>query len=182
MTQRTRTLLALASGLTAGCASQRPEYGVEVQAYPAGVIPGLHVQLPQDELSAITLRAAHNFSDREDYGEFDDEEGGGFGGGVGYRRYLEPGREGWLWGGRVDVWALEIDWEDQGGTPMATSGTTDIVVLQPTVEGGYGFRLSEGLRLEATLGLGAEINVDTDGEDVGEGAILLLGLTLLAGG
>ena len=28
-------------------------------------------------------------------------------------------------------------------------------------------------------GLGAEINVDTDGEDVGEGAIFLLGVTWL---
>lgn len=34
-------------------------------------------------------------------------------------------------------------------------------------------------RFETTLGLGMEINVDTDGEEVGEGAIVLFGLTWL---
>jgi len=33
-----------------------------------------------------------------------------------------------------------------------------------------------------TLGVGAEINVDTDGEDVGEGGIMLLGATIVFGG
>ena len=51
-------------------------------------------------------------------------------------------------------------------------GETDIWVLQPTVRAGY--RLMSTLDLSASLG--AEINVSTDGEPVGEGAILLVGL------
>ena len=75
-----------------------------------------------------------------------------------------------------DVWDLEIDWEDPG----PVTGSTDVIVVQPTAEVGYGFRLGEdGWRVELTFGLGAEINVDTDGDDVGEGAIALLGVTLL---
>lgn len=170
-----RLLLSLPL-LTASCATGPAAVGVELQAYPAGLIPGLHVQTPLDELSSLTFRAAANLTDRQDFGEFDNEEGDGFGGGIGYRRYLERGREGWLFGGRVDLWDLEIDWEDPG----PVTGTTDILVLQPTAEVGYGFRLGEdGWRIELTLGLGAEINIDTDGEDVGEGAILLLGITAL---
>ena len=33
---------------------------------------------------------------------------------------------------------VEIDWVDDPGGPLESRGTTDIVVLQPTVEGGYG--------------------------------------------
>ena len=170
----------LLGALAGSCATGPSALGIETQVYPAGVIPGLHAQWGLSPNSALTARAAFNFTDRRDFGEFDDEEGGGVGGGVGYRRYLRDSREGWLWGGRIDVWALEIDWEDNGGTPEATSGTTDIVVLQPTAEVGYGMRLGDSKwRLEWTLGLGAEMNIDTDGEDVGEGAIALLGATLV---
>lgn len=69
---------------------------------------------------------------------------------------------------------MDIDWRDDAG-PRA--GSTDITVLQPTVQGGYDFSLGGGrFVLETTLAAGFEFNVRTDGEDVGEGPILLLGL------
>ncbi len=173
---------SLLAALAGGCATGSPALGIETQVYPAGVIPGLHAQWELSPNEALTARLAHNFTDRRDFGEHDDEEGGGFGAGLGYRRYLGHSREGWLWGARIDVWDLEIDWEDGGGTPAASSGSTDILVLQPSAELGYGLRLGDSKwRLEWTLGLGAEINIDSDGEDVGEGAILLLGATLVRG-
>ena len=51
----------------------------------------------------------------------------------------------------------------------------------PTVEAGYTFRLAQGWRLNLFAAGGAEINVSTDGEDVGEGAIGLLGFSCLYG-
>ncbi len=172
--------LALVAAALSACVSNRPALGVEVEAYPAGIIPGLHGQWEIDDRSALTARVAGNFTDRQDFGEHDDESGGGFGGGVGYRSYLGPSREGWLWGARVDLWSLDIDWVDDPGTASRRSGSTDITVLQPSFELGYGMRLGKSdWRVEWILGLGAEINVDTDGEDVGEGAILLFGATLV---
>ena len=57
-----------------------------------------------------------------------------------------------------------------------------MLVLQPTIEGGYGFRTpGSPWRVDATLSVGAEINVETSGEDVGEGAIVLLGVTATYG-
>jgi hypothetical protein len=170
-------LLALVTG-TAACVGGRPlRVGPELQAYPAGVIPGLHVQQALDETDALLYRVAANVTDRRDYGEHDDEEGDGFGGGVGWRRYETAARTGWLWGGRVDLWRFEINWRDDG--PPLRRGSSKTWTLQPSLEGGHAWSLGDGWSMEVTLGIGAEINVDTEGEGVGEGAIGLLGFTLL---
>lgn len=166
--------------LLASCASYRNEpvaFGAEMQAYPAGVIPGLQVRRRLNDADAVFVRVAANLTERNDWGEHDDESGSGFGGGVGWRRALGGSldEDGWIIGARVDLWSLEVDWKDPG----PRSGSTDVLVLQPTLEGGHGWTRAGGDRIEATLGLGAEINVDTDGEDVGEGAIVLLGITWL---
>ncbi|MEM6568246.1 MAG: hypothetical protein AAF957_07530 [Planctomycetota bacterium] len=174
--------LALSSCASQGLTSIEPAppayrpYGVEVQVYPAGIIPGLHARYRLSDADTLTFRLAANLTDRQDFGEREDESGDGWGSGVGWRRALSGDLDetGWYFGARVDVWDLSIDWRDRG-----RSGTTDIIVLQPTAEGGYGWTTERAGRFELGLGLGAEINVDTQGEDVGEGAILLLGLTWL---
>ncbi|MEM9379262.1 MAG: hypothetical protein AAGB93_04865 [Planctomycetota bacterium] len=174
--------LFLASCATQGLTTVEPAprpyrpYGVEIQAYPAGIIPGLHARYRLTEADTLTFRLAANLTDRQDFGEREDESGEGWGGGIGWRRAWSGDLDdsGWWFGARVDLWDLSIDWRDRGRT-----GTTDILVLQPTAEAGYGWTTDKAGRFELGLGLGAEINVDTQGEDVGEGAILLLGVTWL---
>ena len=112
---------------------------------------------------------------------YQDEDGDGFGGGVGYRHFFGEDLGGWFMGARVDLWSLEIDWRDKLGTPKKRRGSTDVLVLQPTFELGYGFLLEERVRLNVFGAAGAEINVSTHGEHVGEGAIGLLGLSLVFG-
>lgn len=153
----------------------------EVRVYPAGVITSVRGARALRKSDVLHFSAGYNFTDRRDFGEHDDEEGGGPGIGAGWRRYYGPDRGGWMWGARLDLWDLEIDWEDDLPSGGKREGETDVTVLQPTVEGGYTWRLGGGWRLDLTLAVGAEINVDTDGEDVGEGAIGLLGVTLARG-
>jgi len=154
-------------------ASAEGTLGAELQLYPAGVIVGVRYERPLGEQSVAYARLAANLTDRQDFGEHDDESGGGFGVGVGVRSWLDERGAGWYYGGRVDLWALAIDWDDDN---PARSGQSDIIVLQPAVEGGHSWRAGAG-RFDLGLALGAEVNVDTSGEDVGEGLILLLGLT-----
>ncbi len=145
--------------------------GVTLQAYPAGVILAVRASLPIRARSTLTAYAAYNLTDRRDFGEHDNEEGRGPGFGFAFRRYLGARYQGVHVGARADLWFLKIDWEDD--TPRR-SGTTDIVVLQPTAQVGYTRTVANGrLVLEATVALGVEINLDTQGEAVGEGAILL---------
>ena len=150
--------------------------GAEVRGYPAGVIPALYGEVPLTDHGLLTFDLAANLTDRQDFGEHDEEDGSGFGGGVGYRYYFGQRLDRWFLGARVDLWSLSIDWQDPG-----TSGNTDVLVLQPTVEGGYGFRLGDRWRLNVFAAGGAEINVDTEGEDVGDGAIGILGVSCVYG-
>jgi hypothetical protein len=56
-------------------------------------------------------------------------------------------------------------------------GATDVVVFQPTAQGGYTLLLGDsGFQVEGTVALGAEVNIRTKGEAVGQGAILLAGV------
>jgi len=165
----------------------QPELGVEVQGYPAGIISGLRFEWPNEGPSMWSARVAYNASDRQDWAEHDDETGGGIGLGVGWRYWKDaelhnPGEQGahyrgWHFGGRVDFWALEIDWQDF--SPSLQSGRSDVLVAQPTLEAGYSWQTLKGHRIDLTFGVGAEINIDTDGEDVGEGAIALIGLSFM---
>lgn len=140
--------------------------GLSLQVYPAGVIAGVQVIQPDFLLDESGLRLAMNLTDRRDWGEHDNEDGGGGGVGVFTREAIS---EEFLVGARLDLWSLGISWEEDD-----RRGTSDILVLQPTAEVIY--RPSRLPKFSFTAGLGAEINIDTDGEDVGEGFIGLLGV------
>ena len=172
-----RSIVLFALILLPSCHVNMPwQPAAEVQVYPAGVIAGVQARKPLGQGATFFARGAYNATDRQDFGEHDEEEGGGPGVGIGYRRdYLPAAARTWFFGARLDLWQLEIDWRENDGT----NGTTDILVLQPAGEVGYRMRRSGGGVLEFAASLGAEVNVDTDGEDVGEGAILLLGMTFV---
>ncbi len=158
---------------------------LEAQIYPAGGI-----LVGGARLGPLDVHAGWNRTRRGDFGEHDNERGGGPGIGASIWRRGAPGAPGALSGLlgvaglhaglRIDVWYLDIDWWDRvpGGitgppTPARRTGSTQITVFQPTVR--LRFDLP-GAPLSLTAAVGAEINVTTDGEDVGDGAIGLLGL------
>jgi len=152
------------------------EIGVETQVYPTGVIPGVRFAFLPDSKNEYTLRVGYQFIDHRDLGKHLDETGSGFGGSIGYRRFLKDNSKGFAIGARVDVWKNTIDWEDEViGIPV--TGTTDIIVLQPTAIAEYVFSFGD-FKVIPSVAFGIEWNVKTEGEPTGEGAILLLGLTL----
>lgn len=173
-----RSLVFLIPGLiiaSSALTAQAGTLGPELRAYPAGLIPGLRGEVSLGETDLILLHAGYNATDRHDWGEHAEESGGGGGLGLGWLHRLGSASGGWVLGARVDYWQLEIDWEDPG-----RSGRSDVDVLQPAAVGAYR-RVSGRWQLEASLSIGREINLSTDGEDVGEGWILLAGLGALFG-
>lgn len=157
--------------------------GIETQTYPAGIIPSIRFDVGISENLNFNSRIGYNFTDRRDWGKHDNEKGGGFGFGLGIEKtnFLT---ENLSLNFRTDLWFMEIDWKDTkticGIVPpcfkMPISGETNIVVLQPTLGLAYQLPISDQFFLKPSLSFGYEVNVKTEGEPVGEGAILLIGV------
>ena len=154
------------------------DFGVEVQQYPTGFLLGVRSEIGLANHHAIDIRVGYNLLDHQDFGVHEDEEGGGFGFTLGYRYYFQPQNEKWFLGVRSDLWFNEVDWMDNIGEVNELSGTTNVMVLQPTAIGGYRFLINENWVITPTIGFGVEINVKTDGEEVGQGTILLWGVNI----
>lgn len=158
---------------------------LETQAYPAGIIPGVRFDFNIGSNSYLTSRIGYNFTDRQDFGKNDNEEGGGPGFGIGYVKsdFLTQNLSAHI---RTDLWFMDIDWRDSqticGTAPPCfeqdINGTSEIIILQPTVGIEYNIPFSTNLFLKPSLSFGYEINIKTEGREVGEGAILLIGLNL----
>ena len=150
--------------------------GLAVQAYPAGVILNGHFAYFYKPNKTIGIYVGYNLTNRRDWGEHDDEQGGGAGAGIAWRHYFkEKDVSGFHAGIRTDIWFLTIDWEQDTGQ----QGETEVSVLQPTAQVGYSFFPPDRrLAFEVNASLGAEINVLTRGDDVGQGAIFLIGFSM----
>ena len=155
-------------------AAQAVEPYAEVRGYPAGGIFSAGLLFDAGNQYEWGVSALYNRAERGNNGKHDNESGDGFGGGIEARRFHNVSRSGWFYGVRAELFQLDIDWRDPG-----RSGSTDIVVLQPTARLGYRFfRSGAPFSVELAGGLGAEINLDTKGEKVGEGAIGLFGIAI----
>ncbi len=174
------SLLALAAASpTLHSADNLPrDLSFETQVYPTGVIYGVRYEAAFDEKQAWSIRLGVQDIDHEDEGEQDDEQGDGLGFTLGYKRYLNSGHTGPAIGFKTDLWFNSLDTRDNIGTPEETSGQTDVIVLQPTIELSWLYPLGNQFFITPTAAAGFEINVDTDGEDVGEGFIFLGGVLL----
>lgn len=128
------------------------------------------------EKSSLIGKLGYNIARRQDFGEHDKEEGGGFGFAMGYRQYLKAGHAGFSLEGRLGMWFLDIDWEDNA---PSRQGNSNISVFQPTVGIGYDFLVNnDKIKLGILVAFGYEVNVTTSGEDVGQGGISLVGLSV----
>ena len=147
----------------------------EVQAYPAGLVATGGVEWPMGG-TQLGIRAGYNLTDRRDWGEHEQEDGGGAGAGVTLMWDMDARPGGFFLAAALDVWRLSIDWEDPG-----RSGTSEVTVFQPTARVGYGV-LWGPREVRLSLSGGWEINTRLTGEAVGEGPIGLIGAALAWGG
>ena len=152
---------------------------VEFQAYPTGLVPGVRIAKLFKEQHALHFRLGYNWIRHRDLGVHEDERGDGFGFTLGYRQYFSPNHEKYFVGVRSDFWFNELIWKDNIGGGNEITGVSNIRVIQPTLEAGHLFLLSDGSTfVSPSVAFGFEVNIKTEGEEVGQGAILLVGLSL----
>ena len=156
------------------------EFGIDLQQYPTGFLTGLRAEFGPKAHHSFDLRIGFNSLDHMDFGVQDSEIGGGFGGSLGYRYYFNEMHKNWFIGPRVDFWNNIVDWQQimEDTNELIAEGTSNLLVVQPTLIGGYRWQFNEHFALTPTLAAGFEINAITDGEEIGQGAILLWGLNI----
>lgn len=171
-TALSRITLIFVSGLMLASSAGAQQVGPSLDLYPAGAIVTARYSLDTADSSRVHIHAGMNATDRRDWGKHAEERGAGFGFGMAGHRYFHDRRSGPWYGLRGDIWFMTIRWREPD-----RSGETDVVVVQPTARAGW--TLSFGRAdVDLSLGLGAEVNVHTQGEAVGEGAILLVGIAV----
>ncbi|MEZ5038940.1 MAG: DUF3575 domain-containing protein [Saprospiraceae bacterium] len=174
---RLALICSLLLSTTLSSQNQVFDFGIEFQAYPTGLIPGLRLEKGFAEQHAVHLRLGYNWLRHQGYGVHEDERGGGLGFTLGYKYYFKEGFERWFLGVKNDIWWNEVDWKDQLGTANEISGTSNITVVQPTLEAGFTLMAGENWTFSPSLAFGYEVNVKTKGAPTGEGPIVLLGFT-----
>lgn len=151
------------------------QVGIEVQVYPTGIIPGIRIERFLDNNKSIHLRLAGQLIDHRDLGKKDDEYGYGGGASFGYRHFFSESNKGLSLGARADYWINRITWEDDNNG-STISDVTVVHVLQPTAMLEYAMQTSS-MTITPSVSFGYEWNIITDGEETGEGPILLVGVT-----
>lgn len=147
---------------------EKREIGLEVQKYPVGIITVITYNYFFKESWAMRFRFGGNFADRKDASGFnDDEKANGLGGSFGINKYVRSGNGNFIFGANADVWNMWTKWIDYSEVPQ--KGKTYTLVIQPWINAGYLYNFSNKFNAGITLGFGREINVITDGENVGQG-------------
>ena len=147
----------------------------ELRVYPAGQILSAGLIWPLDARTEWGVSALYNRARRGDAGHHEDESGDGFGVGMELNRFWNSKSQGWFYGARAELFELDINWRD-----LARTGDSTVTVFQPTLRLGYRTQPSfKGLGITVAVNAGAEVNVATRGESVGQGAIGLLSFALL---
>ena len=171
----TTIFLCLIAGFTFAQAS----IGPEIQIYPTGIIPSVRIEKSISSLANFNFRIGYQIIRHRDLGVHEDERGSGYGFSIGYRRFFSIEKSGFSLSLRTDIWKNIIDWRDAIGSPNEVSGSTDIIVLQPTLLLEDSYRIGSKVHLIPSIGFGYEWNAKTEGAPTGEGAILLIGVGLL---
>lgn len=168
------SLLAVLFLFACGSSSGQTDISAQVQLYPTGLIPGVKVDHSVGPHSRLSLRVGANIFDHKDLGVQDSEVGDGLGFSLGYQYYFIEDKTGLHLELKNDVWWNSVAWVNN---EALTSGDTDIIVIQPTINLGYTFIIGSRVVISPSVGFGLEWNVRTMGEPTGEGPIGLVGLS-----
>lgn len=148
------------------------DIGGEFQWYPSGTITSLHVAFNAKLHNSFTVKLGYNKLNRDSNGEKDNEKGSGWGGGIGYRYYFKPFPYKLFLGIKADVWRMKVDWVEGIQT-----GETKTWTLQPTFEVGYTLIINDQAFITPFIASGAQINIKTEGDKVGQGFVPLIGIS-----
>lgn len=141
------------------------EIGTELEVYPTGFMPTITSNIFIKQDWALRLRLGANLADRKDYsGLNDNETAKGFGGSIGIVKYFPIWKGNIIAGFTTDLWRMKTEWIDNN-----QKGTTTNLVIQPWINSGYLYNVTNKMNAGISIGFGKEINTMNKGEEVGQG-------------
>ena len=163
------------------------DFGAEFQIYPTGLIPSLRAETNLSNKDALNFRIGMNLFDHKDFpkkagiNNHISEKGYGYGFSFGYRHYFWNNVKNLFVGVRSDLWFNKVDWKENEMKvpPTPIKGTSNIIVLQPTIETGWLFELgkNKNIFLSPEIAFGYEYNAVVKGAQTGYGFIFLGGIS-----
>lgn len=144
------------------------DIGGEYQWYPSGRLASLHVAFNAIWHHSVLVSLGYNKINSEK----DIEKGSAWGGAIGYRYYFRQLPHKFFVGARAGLWRKKIDWAQD-----LEAGETTTWTFQPTFEIGYTFIVKDWAFITPSISNGVEINIQTEGEKVGQGFITLIGIS-----
>ena len=148
------------------------DIGAQFQYHLYGTVTSLHAAFNSKIHHSILVQFSYNKANRKDNGEKDIETGSGWGGALGYRYYFRPHPHKLFLGVKADIFKMKIDWVDGIFT-----GQTRTWTLQPSLELGYTFVVNDQGFITPFIANGVQINVQTEGDKVGQGFVPIIGIS-----
>ena len=148
------------------------DVGAEFNHYSGGNIFNLHVAFNAKIHGSLVLRAGYNMVTENYSGSYQNEKGGGFMGGLGYRYYFRYKPYGFFIGARADIWNMDIDW-----TKNLVVGNTKSTFFIPAFETGYMVVARDWFFFTPSVSVGSRINLKSDVVSLKDGLVVLYGVS-----
>ena len=148
------------------------DIGAEYHHYSGGNIYNLHLAFNAKLHNSFVIRLGYNIVNENYSADYQNEEGGGITGGVGYRYYFRYKPYGFFIGARTEIWSMNIDW-----TKSLATGTTKSTFFIPAFETGYMLVANDWLFLTPSVSVGSRINLKSDVASLKDGLVVLYGVS-----
>ncbi len=148
------------------------DIGVEYQYYTGGGIYKLHLAFNSKLHHSFLLSAGYNSINSTYSDKHENEKGGGFVAGIGYRYYVLYRPHGFFIGAKADYWKMSMDW-----TNALFIGNTETSFFVPALETGYMLLVNDILFITPTVSVGTRINLKSEVNPVKDGGIVQIGIS-----
>ncbi len=148
------------------------DIGAEFNHYSGGNIFNLQLAFNSKFHHSFLIRAGYNSVNGNYSDKYENEKGGGFVAGIGYRYYVLYRPRGFFIGPKVDYWNMNIDW-----TNNSTTANSKTAFLVPTVETGYMLLVNDLFFITPAVSLGTRVNLKSDVNPVKDGLVVQVGVS-----
>lgn len=148
------------------------DIGAEFNHYSGGNIYNLQLAFNSKLHHSFLIRVGYNSVNGSYSDKYENEKGGGFVAGIGYRYYVLYRPRGFYIGPKVDYWKMNIDW-----TYNFSIGNSKTVLLVPAVETGYMLLVNDLFFITPAVSLGTRVNLKSAVNPLKDGLVIQFGIS-----